>query len=186
MFKAVPEVPKTLLTFLNSCFFIVFWVNVYFFPLLQIVDLSPISFPSLLVPCILFFISLCIAFTFSYILQPYSATSMSILITSVLNCASDRLAISSLLSCISSGALICSFVRGICFLPGHSCYVLRSRALGIHQGKPTLFAVLWWCMWGRGQRGNNAQLSAGFQSLPLLPTSKLGPSGADSQVGGPM
>ena len=29
-----------------------------------------------------------------------------------------------------------------------------------------------------------AQLSAGFQSLPLLPTSKLGPSGADSQVGG--
>ena len=28
------------------------------------------------------------------------------------------------------------------------------------------------------------QLSAGFQSLPPLPTSKLGPSGADSQVGG--
>ena len=29
-----------------------------------------------------------------------------------------------------------------------------------------------------------AGLSAGFQSLPLLPTRKLGPSGADSQVGG--
>ena len=29
-----------------------------------------------------------------------------------------------------------------------------------------------------------ALLSAGFQSLPLLPTSKLGPSGADSWVGG--
>ena len=29
-----------------------------------------------------------------------------------------------------------------------------------------------------------AQLSEGFQSLLLLPTSKLGPSGADSQVGG--
>ena len=29
-----------------------------------------------------------------------------------------------------------------------------------------------------------AQLSAGFQSLPLLPASKLGPSGADSLVGG--
>ena len=28
------------------------------------------------------------------------------------------------------------------------------------------------------------QLSTGFQSLPPLPTSKLGPSGADSQVGG--
>ena len=29
-----------------------------------------------------------------------------------------------------------------------------------------------------------AQLSADFHSLPLLPTSKLGPSGAHSQVGG--
>ena len=29
-----------------------------------------------------------------------------------------------------------------------------------------------------------APLSAGFQSLPLLPTIKLGPSGVDSQVGG--
>ena len=29
-----------------------------------------------------------------------------------------------------------------------------------------------------------AQLSAGFQSLPPLPTSKLGPSGAVSWVGG--
>ena len=28
------------------------------------------------------------------------------------------------------------------------------------------------------------QLSAGFQSLPLLPTIKLGRSGADFQVGG--
>ena len=28
------------------------------------------------------------------------------------------------------------------------------------------------------------QLLAVFQSLPTLPTSKLGPSGADSQVGG--
>ena len=29
-----------------------------------------------------------------------------------------------------------------------------------------------------------AQLFDGFQSLPPLPTSQLGPSGADSQVGG--
>ena len=29
-----------------------------------------------------------------------------------------------------------------------------------------------------------APLSAGFQSLPLLPTITLGPSGADSWVGG--
>ena len=36
--------------------------------------------------------------------------------------------------------------------------------------------------WGRGQEGAMAltPLSAGFQSLPPLPTIKLGPSGADS------
>ena len=41
-------------------------------------------------------------------------------------------------------------------------------------------------MWGRGRDGAMAlaPLSAGFQSLPPLPTIKLGPSGADSWVGG--
>ena len=41
------------------------------------------------------------------------------------------------------------------------------------------------CRWGRGQEGAMAlaPLSARFQLLPLLPTIKLGPSGADSQVG---
>ena len=53
----------------------------------------PVSFPSVLVPCIFSFISLFIAFTFSSILWPYSANSVSFLITSVLNCASDKLAI---------------------------------------------------------------------------------------------
>ena len=40
--------------------------------------------------------------------------------------------------------------------------------------------------WGGDKEGTVplAQLSAGFQSLPLLPTIKSGPSGADSQVGG--
>ena len=40
-------------------------------------------------------------------------------------------------------------------------------------------------VWGGGIREGTmllTQPSAGFQSLPLLPTSKLGPSGADSQV----
>ena len=52
---------------------------------------------------------------------------MSFLITSVLNCASDRLAISSLLSCIFSGALICSFIGAI-FLSWCTCYV-KGRSL---------------------------------------------------------
>ena len=99
-FKVVLEVPKPLLIFLNSCFFILFWLNVYFFLLLQITAVSPSFFPSLLVPCIFFFISLCIPFTFSPILPPYLNISVSILITSVSNSASHRLAISSSLSSI--------------------------------------------------------------------------------------
>ena len=41
-------------------------------------------------------------------------------------------------------------------------------------------------MWGRGREGAMAPapLSTGPQSFPLLPTIKLGPSGAGSQVGG--
>ena len=41
-------------------------------------------------------------------------------------------------------------------------------------------------MWVRGSRGNNATfwLLPQFQSLPLLPTSKLGPSGTDSRAVG--
>ena len=41
-------------------------------------------------------------------------------------------------------------------------------------------------MWGRGREGAIAlaPLSAGLQSVPPLPTIKLGPSSADSQVGG--
>ena len=55
-------------------------------------------------------------------------------------------------------------------------------------GQPAL--LVWFCMWGRGLRGNTAAflvfswLSAGFQSLPLLPTRKLGPFGTDSYMGG--
>ena len=70
---------------------------------------------------------------------------MSILITSVLNCASDRLAISSLLSCIFSGALKCSVIWTIFFffLFGLGASVtLRGGALGVHQGGVTLIAAL--------------------------------------------
>ena len=55
--------------------------------------------------------------------------SLSFLITSVLNCASDRLAISLLLSYIFSGALICFFIWAISFLSQCTCYVVRGGAL---------------------------------------------------------
>ena len=47
-------------------------------------------------------------------------------------------------------------------------------------------AVVWRFMWGRGLKGTMvlALVSAGFQSLPLLPIIKLGTSGADSWVDG--
>ena len=49
-----------------------------------------------------------------------------------------------------------------------------------------LVAAQWCCMWGRGREEAMvlAPLSAEFQSLLLLPTIKLGSSGADSWVGG--
>ena len=70
--------------FLNSCFFILFWLNVHFFLLLQTIDLSPSFLPFTLGSLYFIFI----AFTFSSILQPYSTISVSILLNSVLNSAS--------------------------------------------------------------------------------------------------
>ena len=85
-----------------------------------------------------------------------------------------------MLSCIFSGALICSFVWDFFFPPG-ACYVVRGGTLGVHSGGATQVACV-------GQVGEGtmilALLSSGFQSLPPLPTSKLGPSGANSMVGG--
>ena len=59
---------------------------------------------------------------------------MSVLITSVLNCASDRLVISSSLSCIFSGALKCSVIWAIFFfLSWRVCY-LKGRSLRCSPG----------------------------------------------------
>ena len=62
----------------------------------------------------------------------------------------------------------------------------QGGALGVHQGGVMLVTALCCCMWGRGREGAMvlALLSAGFQSLSQLPTIKLGPSSADSRVGG--
>ena len=40
-FQIFPEVPKSLFTFLDSCFFILFWLDVYFFLLFHVIALSP-------------------------------------------------------------------------------------------------------------------------------------------------
>ena len=41
MFQVVPEAPKSLFIFLDSFFFLFFWMDVYFSLLFQIVALSP-------------------------------------------------------------------------------------------------------------------------------------------------
>ena len=65
-------------------------------------------------------------------------------------------------------------------------YFVRGRALGIHQvGQPTLLHCDTVCV-GEVREGTMplVWLSVSLQSLTLLPTNKLGPSGADSWVGG--
>ena len=62
-FKVVPEVPKPLLIFLNSCFSILFWLKAFFFFLFQIIDLGP-GFLPFTVGSPYIFIPLCIAFIF--------------------------------------------------------------------------------------------------------------------------
>ena len=142
--------------FLRSCFFIPFWLNVYFFFLFQIVDLSssflPVAVGSL-------YILLCIAFTFSSILQPYSTISVSILITSVLSSVSERLGY-LFVAYLFFWSFDLFFHLGHLSLSPRTCYVVRGGALGIRQVRATHVTVLWRSMWGRGQRGNNAACSA--------------------------
>ena len=92
-FGDAPEVPQPILAFLSSCFFLLVWLDVYLFLMFQLVDLNPSFF--------LFsvgFLWVIVYFTYYFIFLLHSMTSLSILITSVLNSASDRLAISNLLS----------------------------------------------------------------------------------------
>ena len=70
-----------------------------------------------------YFISLWVAFICSFIFRPSSISSVNILITSVLNCASDRLGISLSLSCIFSGAFHLFFHLRHFIFPWCTCYV---------------------------------------------------------------
>ena len=67
-----------------------------------------------------------------------------------------------------------------------SCYIVRGGASGIRPGGATTSLHGGAVCWGGVQEGAMLPpwLLAGFESLPSLPTSKLGLSGADSQMGG--
>ena len=85
---------------------------------------------------------------------------MSVLITSVLNCASDRLAISSSLSCIFSGALKCSVIWAIFFLfwSWRLCY-LKGRSLRCSPGRGNAGHCAVTLYMGEGPRGSNGARS---------------------------
>ena len=112
MFKDVLEVPKPLLIFPNSCFFILLWLDVYFFLLFQIIDLSP-GF----LPVIVGSLNILLYFTLGILhLFFHFATKLNQFCehfdTRALNFPSDRLAISPSLSSLS-GVLLCSFTFAI-------------------------------------------------------------------------
>ena len=133
-FQVVPAVCVSLFTFSNSFFFILIWMDVYFFSFVSNHCFeSLVSFLSLLVPCIFLFILLCTAFTFSSVLQPYLIISVSCLITSVLNSASESLAISSSISFFWSFDLF--FHLGHISLSWCTCYVVRWRGLRYSPGR---------------------------------------------------
>ena len=82
---------------------------------------------------------------------------MSFLITSVLNCASARLAISFLLSCIFSGALICSlffYLGHFFFLSWLVCY-FKGRSLRCSPGRGKAGDCDLTLYEGEGLRGSN-------------------------------
>ena len=84
---------------------------------------------------------------------------MSVLITSVLNCVSDRLAISSSLSCIFSGVLKCSVIWAIfSFLSWCVCY-LKGQSLRCSPGQGNAGCCAVTLYVGEGPRGSNGARS---------------------------
>ena len=109
---------------------------------------------------------------------------MSILITRLLNSASDRLSVFLLLSYFFLGFDL-FFHLGHIALSWCTCYRARGGAFGIQRGRATLFAALGHCLWGRGQRGDNASGSCPtFHHFPHFPQVDCAFSGAASQVNG--
>ena len=174
-FQVVLEFPKPLLIFLISCFFILFWLNVYFFLLLQIIDLSP-GFHPFTVGSLYIFLyftlhSLHFFLCFVTILNHFCEHPDY----QCFELPSGRLAISSLLSCIflelwsvlSFGPYFFIVVHLLC---------CKGQSLRYCQGGATQVTELWCCLWGRGQRGNNPTRWA------LTPLSVISPA-THKQIG---
>ena len=99
------------------------------------------------------------------------------MITSALNCASDRLAIFSSLSCIFSGALKCSVIWAIFFfLSWRVCYFKGwSLRCSLGRGNAGCCAVTLYM--GEGLRGSNGACSTlrGVSATPSATHNQIGP-----------
>ena len=164
---------------MNPYLFILFQLNVYFFLLFQIFDLS-LSFLHFTVDSLYIFLYFTLySFCFFLYFATYSIISVSILITSVLNSVSDWL---SLKGSPCPLVLFLAFWSVLSFgphffVPAHllGC---RGRSLrySLGQGNPchsvVMLSVREEC---DREQLQLAQLLPHFQSLPLLPTSRLCP-----------
>ena len=138
----------------------------------------PVSFLSLLVPCTFSFFSPFVVFTFSFILRPYRNISVSILLTSVLNSASDSL--------LSLHHLVLFLEFWSVLLIGRYFFVwthlLHCKEWSLRylpgQGNPSSWVVALYMDGGGGPRGTNATCSALSQLSVTSPTiyKQIGPS----------
>ena len=90
--------------------------------------------------------------------------------TSVLNCASDRLAISSSLSCIFSGALKCSVIWAIFFLLSWGVCYFKGWSLRCSPGRGNAGGCAMTLYVGEGPRGSNGACSPLHQTSVLHST----------------
>ena len=133
-------------------------MNVSFFLLVHTVHLSPSLLPITVGSLYIFLYFTFQSLNFFLNCVTKLTNSVRILITSVLNCASYRLAISLLLSSIF-GVLICSFTWAVFFVCQHACYIVRGGALDICQGRATHITV---------GEGSKRELCCLFSSWPAF------------------
>ena len=120
----------------------------------------------------------------SFNLYLYSIMSVSILITSVLNSASDKLTVSSPLSSFS-GILIYSFIWAIFLCLGVQLFHCKGQSLKYSPGQGNPFPCVMTLNVGDGSEREQYHLLGPhptFSHFLCYPTRKLSPAGADSWV----
>ena len=180
MFKVVLEVPKPLLIFLNSYLFILFWLDVSFFLLFQIIDLSPGFLPFTVGSLYIFLYftlhSLHFFLYFVSILKSFLWASWLLVFWTL-----------HLICWLSPPHLVLFLEFDLFFHLGHislslcTPYIIRCGALSIHQGGANHFAAL---SVGEGPEREQCQFLGSCPAFSHFPAihKQTGPS--DFRVGG--